>query len=410
MGKKALEGIRVIDFSWIGVGPITAMYMAHHGAEIVHIESNTRHDALRHNGPYRMKPDGTFDVGINKSGMFEDNNSNKIGCTLNMGTPQGREIAKRLIAQGDVLIESFTPKAMRNWGLAYNDIIKFKPDIIMISVPIYGQTGPMCMQMGHGVTTPALSGVQYLTGWPDRAPGEIGIPYTDWIGPQFAATFIMAALDHRIRTGKGQYIDLAQYQCAVHALQEVLLEVSVNGRCPERQGNKNPYTAPHGVYQCRGTERWIAITVFNHQQWLALCKVMDKIEWTKEGSKFRTLLGRLDNEDELDAEINAWTRLYTPEQLMATLQATGVPAGVVETTQDLYEDPQLKHRHQWWWLEHPELGLASHNSFAFRMSKTPLEVTTPAPLLGQHNEFVYRELLAMNEEEFVDDLVQGVFE
>jgi len=410
VGKKALEGIRVIDLSWIGVGPITAMYMAHHGAEIVHIESNTRHDALRHNGPYRMKPDGTFDVGINKSGMFEDNNTNKIGCTLNMSSPQGREIAKRLIAQGDVLIESFTPKAMRNWGLSYQDVIKIKPDIIMISVPIYGQTGPMSMQMGHGVTTPCLSGVQYLTGWPDRQPAEIGIPYTDWIGPQFACAFVMAALDYRLRTGKGQYIDLAQYQCAVHALQETLLDVSVNGRHPERQGNRNPYTAPHGVFQCRGEERWIAITVFNHQQWVALCKVMDKTGWTQEGSKFRTLLGRLDNQDELEADINAWTRLFTAEQLMATLQAGGVPAALVETTQDLYEDPQLKHRDHWKWLEAPELGLCSHNTFAFRMSKTPLEVTTPAPTLGQHNEWVYRELLAMNEEEFVEDLVAGVFE
>jgi len=400
----ALENLRILDFTWLGTGPLTSLCLAHHGAEVIHVESDTHQDTLRHLGPFRNNV-----VDINGSGMFEDNHTNKYGITLNMALPQARQIFYRLVSICDVVLESFTPRTMPKWGADYEHLRRVRPDIIMLSCPIYGQTGPFAMQLGHGITTPALCGLHQLTGYPDRPPAEIGNAYTDWISPHFAVSFILAALDYRRRTGRGQYIDLAQYQASAHGTATALLEYTANGREQGRLGNRHRYYVPQGVYPCRGEERWLALTVTSDAQWSALVRVMGDPPWARE-PRFATFTGRHRHQEELDGYLREWTRHYTAEQLMAQLQAAGVPAGIVASNRDLHEDPQLHHRHHFWFLEHPVMGKVAHSSFAFIMSRTPREVTTPSPLLGQHNEVVYKHILGLSEEEFVEYLLAGALD
>ncbi len=396
---RALEHIRVLDWTWLGTGPLTSLCLAQHGAEVIHVESDTAHDQLRHIGPYRNNV-----VDINASGMFEDNHTNKYGITLNMATPQGRVLAYRLVSICDVLVENFTPRTMPKWEMDYTHVRRIRPDIIMLSAPIYGVTGPFAMQLGHGITTPALSGLHHLTGYPDRPPAEIGNAYTDWISPHFAVTLIMAALDYRRRTGKGQYIDLAQFQASAHSTGTAILECSANGHEQVRLGNRHRYYAPQGVYRCKGDERWLAITVATDAQWSAVVGAMGAPPWAQE-LRFATFRARRRHHDELDRLIEAWTSEYTVEHLMAALQTAGVPAGVVASVQDLHEDPQLQHRRLYWRLEHPVMGVVAHSSFPFIMSRTPLEVSTPSPLLGQHNDLVYKDILGLSEGEYVEHLL-----
>lgn len=398
----ALHNVRVLDYTWLGTGPITSLYLAQHGAEVIHVESDTSHDNLRHIGPYRNNV-----VDINASGMFEDNHTNKLGITLNMNHPDAREVAYRLVSICDVVVESYTPRTMPKWRMDYQHIRQVRPDIIMLSVPIYGQTGPYAMQLGHGVTTPALCGLHQMTGYPDRPPAEIGNPYTDWISPHFAVSFILSALEYRRRTGRGQYIDLAQYQASVHGTGIAVLEYAANRHDNGRLGNRHRYYAPQGVYRCKGEERWLALTVASDAQWSALARAMDSPAWASPSpeGRFATFRVRRQHHDELDRLIEEWTSQYKVEELMARLQAAGVPAGVVASNQDLHEDPQLLHRHHFWHVEHPVMGRVAHTSFAFRMSRTPLEVALPSPMLGQHNELVYKDILGLSEEEYVERLL-----
>ncbi len=399
LGEGALRGVRVVDLSWVGVGPLTTLYLAHHGAQVFRVESTTRIDLVRYHGPYRDQV-----VNVNASGMFEDNNTNKLGVTLNLSHPKGIELVKRLVSQADVVAESFTPKAMKKWGLTYDGLRQIRPDIIMISLTSMGQFGPHCLHPGAGVTLPGLAGLYHLTGYPDKGPAEIGMPYTDWVVPHVAATALMTALDFRMRTGRGQYIDVSQLETAIHALETAVLDYTFNGRSQGRVGNRHPYFAPHGVFRCKGWERWVAIAVTTDAEWGALCKALGHPHWA-EDPRFATFRGRHRYQDEIEGHINDWTSQRTAEQAMATLQAAGVPCGVVANGQDLHEDPQLDHRHLYWYPEHPEMGKVAHGSSPFILSETPRQVYSASPIMGQHNELILREYLGLNDEELVE-LVQ----
>ncbi|MBI2916753.1 MAG: CoA transferase [Chloroflexi bacterium] len=401
---KLLEGITVIDLAWIGVGPMTSRYLAWHGAEVIRIETSSRLDVLRTNGPF---PGHVFD--INKSGMYTDNNCNKSGITLNLNHPSGVDIARRLISRADVLVENFTPKAMKKWGLTYHDLVKIRPDIIMISLTGHGQTGPYAMHPGAGFSMMGITGIANLTGWPDQPPGLIGPAYSDWIAPHYGAMAVMSALRHRRRTGQGQYIDVSQYECGIHSLGPAIMDWAVNGRLWERQGDRDPAYAPHGVYRCRGDERWVAIAVTNDREWDGFCRALGDVAWTKQ-PRFDTMRGRVRHVDELDKLVESWTIQLTPEQAMARLQAAGVPAGVAQNSQDCREDPQLNHRHHFWLLDHATIGQHAYSTPSAKLSGTPHELYKAAPLLGQDNEHVYRDILGLNEEEFIALAMEGVFE
>ena len=401
-------GIRVADFAWVGVGPLVSKYLADHGAEVIRVESSVRPEPLR-----RAPPFVNDQPGLDNSGYYADFNSSKRCCSLNMQHPQGVELAKRLIAECDIVTESFTPKAMRAWGLTYDDLRAVRPDIIMISMPMYGSTGPWSMWQGYGHVLQAAAGISHLTHYPGEEPIGTGVAYTDFLVPHFAAAALIAALDHRQRTGEGQNIDFGQLEAALHATETMILDYTVNGREQEALGARHLDHAPHGTYQCapRGDDddRWIAIACTTDDEWRALAEIAGQPQWADD-PRFRTRFDRLSNQDQLDALLAAWTCAQPAEQLMQTLQAAGVPAGVVQTPEDLRSDPQLAHRGHFWMLDHPAMGRRAYDGPSFRLSETPANLHKPAPLLGEDNEYVWKQIAHLSDDEYVELLITGALE
>lgn len=404
MPEKALEGVKVADFTWVGVGPVTTKYLADHGATVVRVESTTRTDILRRLPPYKDE-----EPGVDRSGFFANFNTNKWGLTLNLSTPKGIQVAKRLIAWADIVAENFSPGAMGKWGLDYESVKKIKADIIYYSASSQGQGGPHGRMRGFGDTLVSLTGLTHITGWPDVAPTPPHGAYTDFIAPRFGAVSILAALDYRRRTGKGQHLDLSQLETALQFIGPLILDCSVNGRIFDRVGNSDPYAAPHGAYPCQGEDRWCVIAVYTDEEWNALCKVMGNPPWSRD-DKFSTLSMRKENQEELDKLIGGWSKDYTPEQVMQTLQKEGVAAGVVQRPSDLFSDPQLAHRRHFVVLNHREIGPHAYDGIPFHLSETPGELARAAPCIGQDNEYVLKEILGMSDEEVAELVVTGALE
>ena len=405
MTQQALKGLKVADFSWYIAGPSIPMWLAHHGAEVIRIESLTRPDELRGIEPFK---DGI--AGINRSGCYANYNSNKYGLALNLNHPRGVEVAKKIIAWADVLVENFTPGTMaRKWGLGYEGVREINPSIVMLSTSPMGQTGPEAQQGGFGLELVSRGGFTHFTGWPDQDAVGVGYPYTDTVSPPLGVVAILAALDYRRRTGKGQYIDISQHEVAVQHLVPAMLDYTANGNQGGREGNRHHQAAPHGAYRCRGEDRWCAIAVFTEEEWESFCRVIGQPAWT-EDPKFNTLAARKANEDELDKLVEAWTADLPPEGVMQRMQAGCVAAGVVQSGKDLIEDPQLKGRHHFWYLNHPEMGVCAYDGPPFHLSETPAELNRPAPCLGEHTEYVCTRILGIPDEEFIGLLAEGVFE
>lgn len=403
MGKLPLEGIKVADFTWVWTGPTTTKVLADFGATVVRIESNKRL------GVWRITPPFKDDVvGPNRGGVFNSINTGKMSVTIDLAHPKGKELAKKFVAWADIVTDNFAGGAMERMGLSYEVLKKIKPEIIMMSSALMGQTGPWHDSPGYGDQLSAISGLHEISGWPDRIPGEIGF-YTDFIAPRFNALTILAALDYRRRTGKGQYLDVAQHQGGVQYVAPLLLDYVANKRIATREGNRDPYAAPHGNYQCQGDDRWCAIAVYTDEEWQSFCNVMGNPEWTKD-AKFATLEKRKENEEELDSLVQEWTINKSDEDVMMELQAAGIAAGRVGTTEDQMEnDPQLKYRNFYQEREHPELGKYRPPRQPCVLSKTPCEIRR-APLLGEHTEYAFKEILGMTDEEIEEYVVEGVIE
>ncbi len=402
--RQALQGIKVVDFSAVGTGPVTAMYLADHGATVLEIESSHHIDIARAAPPMKDRVHG-----VNRAGWFNEFNRNKYGMELDLRHPRAAEVTEKIISWADIVVENFTPGVMGRLGLGYDKLIKIKPDIIMFSTTMAGQTGPQAKLPGYGATLVALSGFTHLTGWPDRGPVEVYGAYTDWLLPPMGVVAILAALDYRRRTGKGQYIDLSQYEVGISFLAPLLLDYAVNGKVWNRKGNLSSCAVPHNVYRCKGDDRWCAITVFTDREWAALREVMGDPEWSCD-LKFNSFNSRKRNEEELDGLIDSWTIQYTPDELAARLQQAGVPAGPVATAEDLFSDPQLKHRQFFQVLNHPEIGQYTVRGSPYKLSKTADQVSRPAPCMGEHTEYACTKLLGMSDEEFVDLFASGLFQ
>ena len=404
MSTQVFKGVKIADFTWVGVGPLTIKHLADHGAEVIHIELAARPELLRVTPPFKdRKP------GLNRSAYNACFNNNKYGLSLNMNHPRAKEVLQRLVNWADVVAESFTPGTMAKWGMAYHDLVKIKPDIIMYSTCQQGQTGPRAKIAAYGTQLVSLSGFTHLTGWADKEPtGPYG-PYTDTIAPLLGAVAIMTALLYRRRTGKGTHIDLSQLEAGIFFLSPVMLDYTVNKRIARREGNRCPYGAPHGVYPCRGDDRWCAIAVFSDEEWQKLCQLMGQPELAQD-PRFSTLLQRKKNEEELDRTISEWTSSLTAEDIMYSLQQAGIAAGVAQTTQDVQNDPQLAHRHFFWELDHAEIGKHSYEAPPFKLLKTPAELNKPGPCVGEDTEYVCTQILGIPDELFMELLLQGVFE
>jgi benzylsuccinate CoA-transferase BbsF subunit len=405
MQKGVFSDLTVIAFGWAVVGPLTMKIFADYGATVIRIETARRPCVLRTSAPFKDN-----EPGLNRAGYFNHFSANMLSMSLNMTHPRGVALAKELIGRADIVMENYTPRVMEGWGLGYEDLKSIKPDIIMVRQNGFGTEGPYRNLAAFGMILAAIAGIPNFIGWPDREPLPVGVgAYTDCISPRFASAALIAALDYRERTGKGQLIDLSQFETALYFILPGLLDAAVNDSEPVRTGNAVPYAAPHNVYPCKGEERWCTIAVSADEQWAELCKVMSKTEYI-EDPRFDTLAHRKANEKAVDEIIKAWTRERTPEEVMTTLQAAGVPAGVVENAADIFSDPQLRYRRIFWPMEHSEMGMFHHLGASAELSKSPAQAQMPSPCLGEHNEYILTKVLGKTDEEFIELLTQGVLE
>jgi len=402
--RLPLESIRVADFTWFGAGPIYTQILANHGAQVIRVESQARIDGLRVAHPM---PEGRYT--LNVSGYYNNFNASKLSFTLNMKHPKTLDVALRLVAVSDIVAENYTPGTLEKLGLTYQRLQEVKPGIIMVRAPMQGSDGPHADFSGFGAVISPLAGISHLSGSPQRAPVGLGTNYTDYvINPGHAVIATLAALHYRNRTGKGQLIEAAQFESSVCAVGTAVLDYTVNRRVQNRQGNRLPHAAPHGAYRCQGDDRWCVIAVLSDEQWQALCRAMGDPQWCHE-EHFATLQGRKENEDELDRLVEVWTSTRRAEEVMKTLQAAGVAAGVVQNARDTLEnDPHLEARGYYAYLDHPEAGRTAYDGPGFRLSKTPGKLQSPAPMLGEHTDYVCREVLGMDDEEIAQLVMAGV--
>lgn len=402
--KGIFEGVKILEFGQIVAGPLISTYLADYGAEVIHIESHTRIDQYRLYPPFKDNK-----VGINRGFDFAIYSHNKYGVTLNLRHPRGPEVAKRIVKNwANVVTENFTPGVMKRQGLGYEELKKIKPDIIMLSSCNLGQTGPHAMHPGMGSHLTHLSGFTHLSGWADRDPLILYGPYIDFIGVVYGTIGLVSALEYRRQTGKGQFIDVAQFEAGIQFMVPTLLDYVVNDRIQGRNGNHCDYAAPHGAYPCRGEDRWCAIAVFTDEEWRNLCDVMGEPDWAKD-PKFITLLGRKRNEEELDGRISDWTSKLDAEEVMRKLQSVGVEAAVIQDAKEMYADPHLN-QYLWAEMKHAEIGKYHLQLPSFRLSEIPPQVRMPGPLLGEHNEYVYKNLTGFSNEEYEQLKKEGVFE
>ncbi len=401
---RPFEGLKVLDFFWVVIGPMTTSYLAEYGATIVRIESRGRPEVLRTAPPF-----GGGKRGLNRSAYYANYNVNKYGFGLNMGHPQALDIVKRFVAWADVVTENFTPGTIEKWGLGYDVLRAIKPDLIMISASMLGRDGPHSRQPGFGPVLSSLSGMTDLTGWPDRAPSTPYGAYTDFVVPRFALPTLVAALDYRRRTGQGQHIDISQLEAALHFMAPPVMDAANNGHVQTRMGNRHPSVAPHAAYPCLGEGRWCTIACMTETEWQALCQVMGHPAWSS-ASRFASMFSRKQHEEALDTLLSAWTQQHEAFGLMHTLQQAGVPAGVVQTNQDVIDDPQMQQRGAFVYMDHPDVGYHPVQRSEFRLSNTAAEFHWPAPNLGQHTVQVCKDILSMADEEIARLIADNVLE
>lgn len=402
--KGLLAGLRVADFCWIGAGSYTTKVLGDLGADVIKIESSARLDSLRLAGPYK---DGV--AGVNRSGYFADRNTSKRGITVDMKHPKALPLMRQLIARSDIVANNFAAGVMEKFGLGPEDCARIRPDLIYLAMSMQGSQGPQRDFRGTGSSIAALTGIQALSGLPDRVPAGTGTNYPDHLpNPCHAAFALLAALRHRRRTGQGQYIDFAQTEPMLALMGPTFLDLTVNGHLQDRRGNDHPWAAPHGVYPCLGDDRWIAITVMDDAQWAALVATMGAPAWAAD-PRWAAQPARWHGRAALDAQLAAWTAAQEAGPLMARLQAAGVPAGAVQDARDVTRhDPQLAHRGHWVRLPHAEMGETLYNNLPFRLSRAEVRPTRPAPLLGEHTDEVLRDLLGLSADELAALHGEGV--
>ena len=394
-------GVKIADFSWIGVGPITAKYFADHGATVVHVETERPADRLRLVGPFKDNVPG-----VNRCQFFASFNTSKLSLALNLKRREGLEVAKRLMRWADVCLDSFTAGTMADLGLGYEVVREINPAIIMATTCLMGQTGPAAALAGYGYHAAAICGFYEITGWNDRPPAGPFNAYTDTIAPRFLAATLMAALDHRRRTGEGQYVDQAQMESSLHFLSPELLDHQRSGRTPRRAGNESPTACPHDAYPCAGEDEWCAIAVESDGQWHALRSVLGNPAWAS-SPKLETAAGRLAERELVDRHLAEFTRRHAPRALMDLLQAAGVPAGMVQRSNDHLEDPQLLHRRFFRPLVHAEMGEVPYEGHQFRIEGYDNGPRAPAPCLGEHTISVLQEILGYGDEELAELAASG---
>lgn len=391
MARKPLEGIRVTDFTWAWAGPYCTLQMAHLGAEVIRIESQKRTCVSR------AIPSFADDIpGPNRAGYFNQYNQGKKSLQLDLSRPEAIEIAKKLVAKSDIVVQNFSAGAIDRMGLGYETLKQVKPDIIMISICGYGQTGPERQYMGYGPASVPLAGISSLTGYRGLGPAEVGISYGDPNAGIFGAFAALAALAYRQRTGRGVHVDLALWEALLALMPEGLMDYAMNKTQPERDGNRDRWMAPHGCFKCKGDDdKWVTIVCGTEAEWQALCDAMGKPELAAD-KRFANVAARKANEDALEEIIATWTRERDRWEVTEVLQKAGVAAFPSMSNKDLATNSHLAARGYLVQKEHPEVGKRIHAGIPWQMSGTPCEVQAAAPLRGQHTEYVLHEVLGFS--------------
>ena len=394
MNRCALSGVRIADFSWAWAGPYAAMELALFGAEVIKIESRRRLDHVR----LRALGFGHF-RGSDASPFFNDLNLNKLSVTLNLSHPRAVETAKRIVAISDVTLQNMRPGVMDRLGLGYDDMVKVKPDIIYLSSSACGGTGPDREYVGYAPTFGALGGGVYLTGYPDLAPQTL-IGSIDLRSARTAAFAILAALVHRQRTGEGQHIDLSSQESVSVLIGDAIMEYTMNRKNRSRKGNEDDIMAPHNCYRCRNG-KWVTIAVATDEEWAVLAAMIG-VGVGKTAKRYGDAKSRRARRKEIDQLIETWTMERTPQEVMEILQKEGLAAVPSFDSESLALDPHMEARGVFTEVDHPVLGKRVVVAPHWRMSETPARITEPAPLLGEHNEYVFGELLGMADDEIAE--------
>ncbi|MDD5094143.1 MAG: CoA transferase [Dehalococcoidia bacterium] len=393
--KYPLEGVRIADFGFAWAGPQAVGLLARMGAEVIKVESHTRIDHSR----ILSLTTGTVFGEIDRSLVFGDLNMNKLGITLNLGHPKGVELAKELIKISDVVAQNMRPGVMDRLGLGYEALREINPNIIMLSLSALGMTGPQRNYIGYAPAFGALSGLSYITGYADHSPAIL-LGEMDLLSGTTGAFAILAALVHKQQTGEGQHIDLSCTEAISVLIGDVLMDYTMNGRIQFRKGNQDEYMAPHNCYRCKGDDKWISIAVATDEEWGAFCKVVGHPEWTHD-SRYADALSRWQNQKELDKLVSIWTLKHTHFEAMEMLQRAGVAAVPSFNSEDLYHNPHLRERNYWIEIDHPLVGKQTVAAPPWRLSRTPARITRHGPLLGEHNDYVFGELLGLSKSEIV---------
>ena len=399
----AFSGVKIADFAWVGVGPLISKSMADHGATVVHIESATRPDVLRLAPPFKDNQPG-----MDHAQFMANFNSSKLGVALRLDTEEGLAYARQLVEWADVVVESFTPGTLKRFGLDYATLSADRPELIMLSTCLRGQSGPESSYAGFGLQGACLSGLHRITGWPDRQPAGTWGAYTDFINPRFGSGVLAAAIRHRDHTGKGQYIDLAQTEAGIHFAAPLLLDYFENGRIAEAPGHGSMYAAPNGVFRVGEGERYVAISTETTAQWHALRGVVGLDRWS--GSDYDDLANRIAAKAEIEVEIAEWCLPQTVDAVVNRLTAAGVPASLVEWPSDLYEDAQLTHRGFFVTLNHAVMGPTPYDGLVTKFSGGTAQLRRAAPAVGEHTHYVLSEILNASDEEISEALVAGALQ
>jgi benzylsuccinate CoA-transferase BbsF subunit len=390
MEREALKGIRIADFSWVWAGPLATLLLSFLGAEVLKIESRKRVDQMRQGSITTGESFPIYDA----SPIFNNANLNKKSVTIDLSRPEGGELAKKIVAASDLVVENMRPGVMDKLGLGYKDLVKVKPDVIMLSSSGFGSTGPYREYAGYAPIFAAFGGLAYLTGYEDGEPNTMSGVMDLRIGTA-SAFALLAALIHRQKTGEGRYIDLSSSECVSALVGAELMQYTMNKTSPLRNGNQDSVMAPHNCYRCKGDDKWISIAVATDKEWKALCRVMGDPAWTTEEA-FADVYRRWNNRAELDAHISEWVKNHTHYELMTLLQKAGVAAMPSFNAEEILSDPHVKARCLINQVHHPVMGEKVVLNPAWKLSETPARIKKASPLLGEHNEEVFGELLGMS--------------
>jgi len=392
--RLPLHGVRVLDLTMAWAGPYATRLLADMGAEVIKVESVNNWDLIRSFTGQRPTVERVWD----KSPYFNHLNRNKYGCVLDLSGEKGRELFLRLVEVSDVVMENFRAEVMDSLRLGYDTLSQTKPEVIVVCMPGHGRTGPERDFVAYGTNVEQLSGLCHLTGYADGPPQKTGISYGDPMAGIAAAGAVAMALWDRRRTGRGQYIEVAQRENLINVIGEHIVGYSMSGREPPRRGNRHSSMAPHGCYRCRGDDQWVTIACEDDRQFAALCGAMGRPELALDG-RFADVVSRYRNQDALDGLVSAWTGERTKEEAAEALQAAGVPASPVLSAPEVFKEPHLRARGFYESVSHSVAGVWEVEGPHWRMSESPGRVRLPAPAFGEHNGYVFGELLGLSEEE-----------